>query len=284
MQRTCFAAIFSVLLFIVGCGDDSSNPAPKTVASNLSFPVRAAYNNIVGSGLSVNLVGQDNSEPVFETVQPLVGPAIEFEVPGTRDWTGTLTARSRAAIVTAALGTSTVAVDYGVTLVRSKDGMLIRDGLTIFYDATYRPLAAVTLQDNAWIWRTPLGPLPLSGLVGSGSGTVIAESCPLPIEYTTVFQCEERETYFTIDESGELVPVEAPAQGENAMASSWILDPDTANTAFLTFTYRTVASERVVAPTGVTTQFRMRIDSSGVYRGFEYIRSEDNITIRLQAR
>lgn len=118
------------------------------------------------------------------------------------------------------------------------------------------------MQSQVWNWLTPLAGLPFSGKIGVSSGTAVASACPL---VTMSFVCTSvRE------------PTSIPAV--------WSLQPDTAETGFITFAYRAPFFDALdgSGSSDAIVEIKTKIDSAGAFKGVEYVRIEGPLTIRLR--
>jgi hypothetical protein len=281
MKKWFAALVSSALLGLAGCGGGSDHATPAEpsgpVFSSLSFPVRAAYDKMMSPDkpIGLNLAGTDNAKiesTVKEVNWPswskLPPPPPELVPPDLR-WIGTLTAQKQrlATFVDTPFGPSTVRVDYFLSLKRLRDGREYRDALSIYFDDSYRPLAAVTLQSTVWNWVAPVDGLPVDGTIGVSSGTAVAASCALP--------------------KGSLTSLDCGALGGMAVPAVWTLQPDTALTGFITFAYRGPFLDAIdgadsFARSEAIVEIKTRIDSAGALLGVEYVRIEGPLTIRLR--
>lgn len=293
MKKWLVTLTCSVVLGLVGCGggsdSDSSAEVGETapVFSTLEFPVRAAYHTMMDPAqpIGLNLAGTDNAPidatttvtqvnwPAWSRFPP---PPPEVTVtPADLRWIGTITAQRRTVdfVVTTyqERPTATTAVDYVVSLKRLRDGAIHDDALTVFFDADYRPLAAVTMQSRLWTWATPLRGLPVDGTIGVSSGAAIATSCEYPdVPSLNELGCSLDNPFLT-----EAVPV------------YWALQPDTAQTGLITFAYRAPFFSALdgtdsFARSEATVKIQTRIDGNGVFSGVVYERTEGPLTIRLR--
>jgi hypothetical protein len=286
MKKWMAALVSSALLGLAGCGGGSENATPAEpggpVFSTLSFPVRAAYDQMMRPDrpIGLNLAGTDNAKiestvkevnwPSWSKMPP---PPPELVPPDLR-WIGTLTAQKQplTTAVATPFGPSTVRVDYFLSLKRLRDGREYRDALSVYFDDSYRPMAAVTLESRLWNWLSPLDGLPVSGTIGASSGTAVARACKLPVGLTTSLVCDP--DFF---EEGDRVSVPAV----------WTLQPDTALTGFITFAYRGPFLDAIdgtdsFARSEAIVEIKTRIDSTGALQGVEYVRIEGPLTIRLR--
>ena len=295
MKKWLVTLTSGVVLGLVGCGGGSDSDGVAAVAveqvppvSTLYFPVRAAYDAMMDPTQPIgrNLAGADNApiEPTTTTTQTQVNwpawsrfppPPPEVTVttiPANLRWTGTITAQRRTVdfVVTTyqERPTATTAVDYVVSLTRLRDGREYRDALTVFFDADYRPLAAVTMQSRLWTWATPQRGLPVNGTIGVSSGAAIATSCEYPdVPSLNELGCSLDNPFLT-----EAVPV------------YWALQPDTAETGFITFAYRAPFFDALdgSGSSDAIVEIKTKIDSAGAFKGVEYVRIEGPLTIRLR--
>lgn len=287
MKKWFAALVSSALLGLVGCGGGSDNAAPAEpsgpVFSSLSFPVRAAYDRMMSpeKPIGLNLAGTDNAKiestvkevnwPSWSKMPP---PPPELVPPDLR-WIGTLTAQKQqplATFVDTPFGPATVRVDYFLSLKRLRDGREYRDALSVYFDDSYRPLAAVTLQSHLWNWLAPVDGLPVDGTIGVSSGTSVAQACRLPIGSPTSLVCDP--DYYLEPE-------------RIAVPAVWTLQPDTALTGFITFAYRGPFLDAIDGTDSFTrseaiVEIKTRIDSTGALLGVEYVRIEGPLTIRLR--
>jgi hypothetical protein len=71
-----------------------------------------------------------------------------------------------------------------------------------------------------------------------------------------------------------------------AVPSVWTLQPDTAQTGFITFAYRAPFLDAIDGPDATRSEaiveIKTKIDSAGVFKGVEYVRIEGPLTIRLR--
>lgn len=292
MKKWLVTLTSGALLVLAGCGGGSDSAGGATVAqpvfSTLDFPVRAAYDTMMDPAkpIGLNLAGTDNAtiDPTT-TVTPVNWPSWskfpppppEVTVtPADLRWIGTVTAQRRTVnfVVTtyAQQPTATFAVDYYISLKRLRDSREYRDALTVFFDADYRPLAAVTMESRLWTWATPLSGLPSGGKIGVSSGTATATNCDYPdVPSLTELGCS----------------LGNPTLQGQAIPAVWSLQPDTAETGFLTFAYRAPFFDAIdgtdsFARSEAIVEIKTKIDSGGVLRGVEYVRIEGPLTIRLR--
>jgi hypothetical protein len=244
MRQTLFAA--SIVALFSGCGGGGDSGPPQPVTSTSTFPVRAALDAMVAApGINVNLVGRDNA--AFTVDQP--------QSTRPNDWTGTFSISKRVATLAntpaGCTGAATL-VDTRVVLTRFRDGYRMQEGATIGYTADYRPLCAFLLDGNFWFWGQSQ-PLPeASAPSGNLSG---------------------------IESGGTTQGTGFPAATVTSLVA---LDPDTASTAYLSLVFHLVpVPDPVHAPPenlpfqmfGETTEFRFKIDPSGAFKGFQYLRT-----------
>lgn len=272
----------SALLTLTACGGGGSDSdgAAAPVVSTLSFPIRDAYHTMMDPDqpIALNLAGTDNAviEPSVTQVDwpswSKLPPPPPDSVPGDLRWVGTVTAQRRAVSILVTTyepqPTATTAVDYFISLKRLRDGREYRDALTVFFDADYRPLAAVTMPSRVWTWATPLDGLPGNGRIGKSSGTAIATSCGLSAPPSlTELGCSDGTS--------------------GAIPAVWTLQPDTAQTAFITFAYRSPFLDAIDGSDSferseAIVEIKTKIDGAGAFKGVEYVRIEGPLTIRLK--
>ncbi len=244
-----------------GGGEQAFVPDPPAVVSTKTFPLRSAYETITGRHIAANLVGNDNNAGASTTESYMVNGQTYYR---TLDvgWRGTITVARRPASVVTVLGTSAYAVDYNIQLSRNRDGKAHLDAVTIFFDATARPLAVVSLNNYLAVWKTPVDGLPELGKVGASGGTAMADVCWQPQSASlTALACVSEDT-------------------QNIGVSSWVFRPDTADTGVLTYTYKSMVSgtsdgAATVAEVGI------RIDDSGAYRGVVYRLVEGPFVLKM---
>lgn len=302
MKKWFVTLTSSALLVLVGCGggSDSTDSTPIVggalldevpVFSILNFPVRDPYHAMMDPAkpIGLNLAGSDNAVieptttttvtqvdwPAWSKFPPPPPDVTVTTIPANLRWIGTITAQRRTVdfVVTTYQESpiATTAVDYIVNLKRLRDGAVYDDALTVFFDAEYRPLAAVTMQSRLWTWATPLRGLPVNGTIGVSSGAAIATSCEYPdVPSLNELGCSLDNTFLT-----EAVPV------------YWALQPDTAQTGFITFAYRApffsaLDGTSSFARSEATVKIQTRIDGNGIFRGVVYERTEGPLTIRLR--
>lgn len=253
-----------------GGGGAAGDATP--VFSTLDFPVRSAYDTMMTRSIGLNLAGTDNAV-IAPTVTPVdwpswsrLPPPPPELVPADLRWIGTITAQKQAVNVlvttyTPAV-TATTRVDYIIKLKSLRDGVPHEDFLSVFFDAEYRPLAAVTMQSRLWTWSTPQSGLPVSGTIGVSSGGALAKVCSQPdVASLTEIGC-----------SGS----------SGSVPAIWSLQPDTAQTGFITFSYRAPFFDSRGGADAATVNIKTKIDSTGAFRGAEYERTEGSVTIRLR--
>ena len=276
----------AAVMALAGCGGGSDSDGSASgvdtapVFSTLNFPVRAAYDAMMDpdNPIGRNLAGTDNAaiESTTTVTQvdwpawskfPPPPPEVKVVAADLR-WIGTITAQRRIPTdpIGTTLGFSTVAVDYTISLKRLRDGREYRDALSVYFDsdANYKPLAAVTLESRLWNWASPIEGLPFSGKVGvTGGGVATASVCGLP-EFTTSLIC-------------------GAGSAASPVPAIWSLQPDTASTAAITFTYRAPFLDGIDgSSTDAIVEIKTKIDSAGALTGVEYVRIEGPITIRLK--
>lgn len=262
-----------------GCGGsgsdrDGAGTKASAVASTRVFPFRSAYDRILTAGLVADLVGIDNKPTTEQTsITTATGAVVPRTEVTQTEWTGSFSATKR--VGPTINGIKTIAIDHNVALRRSKDGVMLIEPFTVFVDEVYRPVAAITLQSAVWLYIQPVGALPESAKVGDSSGTAVA-CYTLPPEITTLpFEC--------------WVPQN---EGIFGVASHWALEPDTSDSAMLTFSFRTLEEAPVLISgpsnggetTPVTTQYSLRIDPAGSLAGVRFTRVEGDLSITLQQR
>lgn len=285
MKKWFAALASSALLGLVGCGGGADHAAPAEpsgpVFSTLSFPVRAAYDQMMRPDrpIGLNLAGTDNAK-IESTVKEVnwpswskMPPPPPEQVPPDLRWIGTLTAQKQPLTTPVAtpFGPSTTRVDYFLSLKRLRDGREYRDALSVYFDDSYRPMAAVTLESRLWNWLSPVDGLPVSGTMGASGGTAVAQACRLPVDAPASLVCA--------------VPLDPDE--ELAVPAVWTLQPDTALTGFITFAYRGPFLEAIDGTDSFTrseaiVEIKTRIDGNGALQGVEYVRIEDPLTIRLR--
>lgn len=241
-KTVLLAATLSVGLGGCGGGDDA--PAPQLAVNSVAvFPVQSAFDAITGAGLNVNLAGTDNSQ---KTTNLNVY----------NDWTGTFSLSRRVAsapALTANCVGVTKLVDVSLTLTRARDGYRMQEAATFGYDDNYKPLCALVLDGHYWTWNLSEA-LPASSTI-SGNLTGVQFS---------------GDSSFTPD----ALNIDSNVTGLVG------LDADTANSAYLSFTYHVIPTPPLrpdeVVPfrmLGENTGFRFRIDPTGRVLGFQYVRT-----------
>jgi len=236
MRGTLMAAL---LLGLAACGGGGDSQTSPPVASTATFPVRSALDAMLATpGINVNVSGRDNA--IFPIKQP------DDRRPN--DWFGQFSISKRAATAAntpAGCAGAVTLVDARIVLTRYRDGYRMQEGATFGYAADYKPLCAFLLDGHYWFWNASQ-PLPATA-VTSGSLTGV--------------------------ESGGTVQ---GAPFSNATITSLVaLDADTANSAWLSFVYHATPSGGSLPfqMFGETTEFRFRLDTSGAFIGFQYLRT-----------
>jgi hypothetical protein len=237
--------LVGILLALGGCGGGGDD-APPTVASTSVFAVSPAMATIYSAGLNLNVAGPDNSTPPSNLT---TNQRNDYQ-----SWSGTFSASQRAPSAafldsTPNCATATMLVDVNLVAVRARDGYRMQEAATFGYGSNYKPVCALTLDGHYWTWNLS-EPLPASSTVNSILGGV---------QFTG-----------TISRTPE-----ATQDIDSRLTSLVGLDPDTANSAWLSFTYHVVSNTSTMPfrMFGENTQMRFRIDPTGKLLGFQYLRT-----------
>lgn len=241
---TFLAVMLSAGLGGCGGGDDNPIAAPLAVNSVATFQVRPAFDSISSDGLNLNLAGTDNAQKTSN-------------LNGYNDWTGTFSMSKRAvtpAFLAAAANcaNATTLIDVSLTLLRSRDGYRMQEAATFGYDNNYKPLCAMVLDGHYWTWNLSEALPETSLLKGNLTG----------VQFSGVSSS-----------TPDALNIDSNLTGLVG------LDADTANSAYLSFTYHvtpifslpaTVSPFRML---GENTALRLRIDPTGKVLGFQYVRT-----------
>jgi hypothetical protein len=240
-KMTFLAVLLSAGVGGCGGGNDSPIAAPLAVNSVDTFEVRSTFDRISSDGLNLNLVGTDNAQKTSN-------------LNGYNDWTGTFSMSKREVTTAFLAGTTncanaTILIDARLTLLRSRDGYRMQEAATFGYDDNYKPLCAMVLDGHYWTWNLS-EELPERSLVkGNLTG----------VQFSGV-------SSFTPD----ALNIDSNLTGLVG------LDADTANSAYLSFTYHVTPPGTAALPfrmLGENTDFRFRIDPMGKVLGFQYVRT-----------
>lgn len=239
--------LWAVLLSsgLIGCGGGNDGSAPQQLAVNsaANFPVRTAFDSVTSAGMNLNLAGTDNAQ---KTVN----------LNGFNDWTGTFSLSKRTAtpstLTTNCTGVTKL-VDVSLSLTRGRDGYRMQEAATFGYDDNYKPLCALVLDGHYWSWSVSEA-LPASSTIkGNLTGVQFSGDSSLTPDALNV---------------------------DSNLTGLVGLDADTAQSAYLSFTYHVIPtpplrSDQVVPfrMLGENTEFRFRIDTTGKVVGFQYVRT-----------
>ena len=233
---------------LAGCGGGGNDTAapPQREASTATFAVKSAMVGIYATGLNLNLSGRDNGIPVQTVFRD-----------DYYNWSGTFSLSSRVVTPENRISNCTDAttlVDIKITLTRARDGYRMQEAATFGYGADYKPICASLLDGHFWTWNLSQ-PLPASsGLRGNISGVEFAG---------------------TVSRTADPLDIDA------SLTSLVGLDADTKDSAFLTFLYNVTPAPQgsMTLPYlpfrmfGEGTEFRFRIDPTGKFLGFQYVRT-----------
>lgn len=274
-------AVLGVCVLIAGCGggggssdasfsETTSETDAEPIAATGTFAVRQGYRNFAATGGQLPLTGSDNSYVPMETIpaQTVTWEAggIEYSrtipeqkrpIDGyTATWSGTvqtrLTKPSAELSADPHCALATQVVDITVALVRARDGYRTQDGIRIAYTSDFKPVCAFRTDGTHWNWRMS-SPLPLSARIGALS----------PVEFTS---------------GPAICDGQQQDDLESRLTGIVSLEPDTIDTAFLSFTYKTMPDATCSESTpvdliGQSTEYRIRISPGGSFLGLEYIRT-----------
>lgn len=133
-------------------------------------------------------------------------------------------------------------------MTRPRRSYRMQEAATFGYDDNYKPLCALVLDGHYWTWNLS-DALPVSSTIrGNLTG----------VQFSGI-------SSFTPD----ALNIDSNLTGLVG------LDADTANSAYLSFTYH-VVSDAGTLPfrmLGENTEFRFRIDATGTFLGFPYVRT-----------
>lgn len=242
MKTTILAAL--LVAGVSGCGGGGDDaPAPQlAVNSPAVFQVRSTFDSMTSAGLNLNLVGTDNAQKTSN-------------LNGFNDWSGSFSLSKRTvppsvlpANWPANCTGATKLVDVSFTLVRARDGYRMQEAATFGYDDNYTPLCAFVLDGHYWTWLLKEA-LPVSSTIrGNLTGVQFSGTSSLTADALNI---------------------------DSNLTGLVGLDADTANSAYLSFTYHLVpdAGTLPFRMLGENTELRFRIDASGTFLGFQYVRT-----------
>ena len=224
---------------LIGCGGGDDAPAPQLAVNSVAvFPVQSAFDAITGAGLNMNLAGTDNAQKTSN-------------VGGFNDWTGTFSLSKRTAtpsILTTNCTGVTKLVDVSLTLTRARDGYRMQEAATFGYDDNFKPLCALVLDGHYWSWSVSEA-LPASSTIkGNLTGVQFSGVSSLTPDALNV---------------------------DSNLTGLVGLDADTAQSAYLSFTYHLVSDAGTLPfrMLGENTEFRFKIDPAGNVLSLQYLRT-----------
>lgn len=225
---------------LIGCGGGDDSPAAPALAVNsaATFPVRAAFDSVTSAGLNLNLAGTDNAQ---KTVN----------LNGFNDWNGTFSLSRRTAtpstLTTNCTGVTKL-VDVSLTLTRGRDGYRMQEAATFGYDDNFKPLCALVLDGHYWSWNVSEALPESSTIKGNLTGVQFSGVSSLTPDALNV---------------------------DSNLTGLVGLDADTANSAYLSFTYHLVSDTGTLPfrMLGENTEFRFKIDPAGNILSLQYLRT-----------